>query len=81
MVHFTDCVKAPGALSPGMDMRESSKYIVYHCVVTSRGRLEPAGVSVEQDWTLGSGGKVYKQSKFASAHDARATVISPMALE
>lgn len=81
IVHFTDCVKAPGALAPGEDLREGALGpMAYHCVVTARGRLEPAGGGQTADWTFGSGGKNFSQRVFASAHDARATIISPLTM-
>jgi hypothetical protein len=80
IVHFTDCVKAPGALAPGEDLREGAAGpMAWHCVATARGRLEPGGGATEQEWNF-SAGKTFKQRVFASAHDARATIVSPLTM-
>lgn len=79
VVDITDCQVVPGTLTPGSVVGGGSAsydVVTFHCVLTSRGRLEPSGGSTESQWTLG-GAKTYRQRVFSSAHDARAEIITP----
>jgi hypothetical protein len=77
VVDFTDCIPLAGATVPGMSLNdaslESKPITSYSCVLTARGRLEPAGASANNDWTVG--GNTKEISVFSSAHDARAEAV------
>jgi len=76
VVDITDCMLAPAALAPGSPLGGSSSYdvIAFNCTVTARGRLDISAGT--RSWSYGST-PAYTQSVFASAHDARATIVTP----
>jgi hypothetical protein len=76
VVDITDCIRAPAALAPGSPLGGSSSYdvIAFNCTVTAHGRLEIGGAS--RSWTYGAT-PGYTQRVFASAHDARAMIVTP----
>ena len=85
VVQFTDCVKAQGAMTTGESIGGTDPgagTISYHCVLTARGRLEPIGAGNvgDKEWEYGAGKKVWQRG-FASAHDARATILTPAVMQ
>ena len=77
VVDITDCFVAPAALVPGSPLGDGASYDVvsFNCTVTTRGRLDIAANS--RAWTYGTTAETYTQRVFASAHDARATIVTP----
>jgi hypothetical protein len=75
VVDFTDCFVAPAALAPGTPLGGTASYdvVAFTCTVTARGRLDLAPDS--RSWSYG--GTAYTQRVFASAHDSRATIVTP----
>ncbi len=76
VVDITDCIRAPAALAPGSPLGGATSYdvIAFNCTVTARGRLEIGAAS--RSWTYGAS-PGYTQRVFASAHDARAMIVTP----
>jgi hypothetical protein len=75
VVDVTDCMKAPAVLTPGAQIGGAVAEAQYNCVLTARGRVQLPGASVTRAWTFGAA--TYNQDMFMSAHDARATLLTP----
>ncbi len=78
VVDLTDCIPAPTASTPGNQLNSTSGGLVpvqFYCVLTAHGRLALPGAPSTRKWTFGAA--VYNQDEFASAHDSRATLLTP----
>jgi hypothetical protein len=78
VVDITDCAQAPPTLAPGSPIGGgpgSLKIVQFYCVLTAHGRMQLPGNPITRPWTFG--GATYNQDVFMSAHDARATILTP----
>jgi hypothetical protein len=81
VVDITDCFKAPSTFSPGNVVGGGPGLTPhqFYCVLTAHGRIQlPTADRRAREWTFG--GAVYSQDMFMSAHDSRATILSPEVL-
>lgn len=76
-VDVTDCVQAPPALTPGMQIGGRAGLVPtqFYCTLTARGRVVLPGNAAQRQWTFG--GSIYNQDPFMCAQDSRATILTP----
>jgi hypothetical protein len=80
-VDINDCMEAPSAAVPGAPLgggQGSVRIVQFYCVLTARGRVHLDFAS-EDDRPIRTWGSTfsYEQARFTSAHDSRATILTP----
>jgi hypothetical protein len=77
-VDVTDCVQAPPAYTPGMQIGSNAGLVPtqFYCTLTARGRVVLPGAPAQRGWTFG--GSIYNQDPFMCAQDSRATILTPI---
>jgi hypothetical protein len=82
-VDINDCMEAPSAAVPGAPLgggQGSVRIVQFYCVLTARGRVHldfanEADRPAARTWNQNTVN--YDQARFTSAHDSRATILTP----